>query len=290
MFRGTFTAIVTPFKDDKIDFESFNKLIDFQIDEGIDGIVFCGTTGENPTLTKDEFVEVANFTVKTVNKRVPVIIGTGTNSTIKTIENTQIAYDSGANGVLVVCPYYNKPTQEGLYRHFESVATTVDIPLIVYNIQSRTGINLSTDVLVKLSEYKNIVAVKEASGNINQMMDVINKTDEKFSVLSGDDGLTLPLVLMGGDGVISTSSNVIPKKMTEMVKLALEGKINEARQIHYEYLDLMKGLFIETNPVPVKYALHLMGLCEDKVRLPLYEMDKSNKKFIKELIKKYKLS
>lgn len=286
MFKGAITAIITPFKEnEEIDFDSLKKLVEFQTTNKIDGIVPCGTTGESPTLSHNEQLSVIKSVIEFSNGKVPVIAGTGSNSTRQAIELTKEASDLGADGSLLVCPYYNKPTQEGLYRHFSAVANAVDIPLIIYNIQGRTGINLETSTLKRIAEeHSNIVGVKEASGNISQMMDVISELPKEFSVLSGDDNLTLPLMSLGGEGVISVASNIIPKEMHDMVEFSLNGKFDKAMHLHYRLLPLFKGIFIETNPIPIKAALAMKGLCKEIYRLPMCGMKKENKEKLKKIL------
>ncbi len=290
MYKGAITAIVTPFENGNIDWKSLEKLIRFQIKEGIDGIVPCGTTGESSTLDYDEHIKVIEFTVKKVNKKVPVIAGTGANSTEEAIELTSMAKKAGADASLQVCPYYNRPTQEGLYRHFKKIAETVDIPIVLYNIPTRTGVNMLPETVVKLSQIPNIVSIKEASGSMDQVSEIVKNVKKKgFTVLSGDDSLTIPIMSIGGKGVISVISNIIPKRTARMVKNFEEGKIKEAVKEHLEIFDLIKALFIETNPVPVKTALSMMGMIKDEVRLPLCEMTQSNREKLKKLLINYRL-
>ncbi|MCX7990773.1 MAG: 4-hydroxy-tetrahydrodipicolinate synthase [Proteobacteria bacterium] len=290
MFKGAITAIVTPFKEGEVDWKSFEKLIEFQIKEGINGIVPCGTTGESATLSYEEHNKVIEFTVKKVKKRVPVIAGTGANSTEEAIELTEHAKKAGASASLQVCPYYNKPTQEGLYRHFKKIAETVDIPIVLYNIPGRTGINMQPDTIIRLSEIPNIVAIKEASGSLDQVTEIIKGVKKKnFTVLSGDDSLTLPMMSVGAKGVISVASNIIPKKISKMVKDYLDGKTELAMKAHLDLYELMKTLFIETNPIPVKSALSLMGMIKEEFRLPLCEMSPQNKERLRKVLVKYKI-
>lgn len=290
MLKGTYTAIVTPFKKDgSIDEEAFRKLIDDQIDAGITGIVPCGTTGESPTLNHAEHDKVIKITCEQVNGRCEIMAGTGSNSTEEAIRMTRHAKEAGATSSLQVVPYYNKPTQKGLYNHFKKIADTVDIPIIIYNIKGRSAINLETKTLAELAKTKNIVAVKEASGSIQQIMDVINSTPDDFSVLSGDDNLTLPLMAVGGNGVVSVASNVIPKKMVEFVGLGLKGDFEGMRKVHFELSELFNKLFIETNPIPVKKILSLKGKIESFYRSPICEPEDSSVVVIKELMKKYNI-
>jgi len=290
-FRGTYTAIITPFKkDESIDYVALEKLVEFQIKNGISGIVPCGTTGESPTLSHKEHHEVIDFVIAKAKGRVPIIAGAGSNSTKEAIEMTKAAEKSGASAILSVNPYYNKPTQEGLYRHFKAIADSTSLPVIVYNIKGRTGVNVETPTLVRLvKDCKNIVGVKEASGDINQMKDVIAKTPEEFCVLSGDDNMTLELIRAGGDGVISVASNIVPDRVGRMVKLALDKKFDEAQKLNDELMPLFKGCFIETNPIPVKAMLAAKKMCEEAYRLPMCEMSAEHKKETLELMKKMKL-
>jgi 4-hydroxy-tetrahydrodipicolinate synthase len=286
MFKGVFTAIITPFKEDgSLDEECLKKLIDFNIESGVSGIVPCGTTGESPTLSHDEHDRVIELTVKHVNKRVPVIAGTGSNSTAEAIRLTKHAEEAGADACLLVNPYYNKPTQEGLYRHFKAIADAVKIPCIVYNIKGRTAVNVETPTLMRLiKDCNNIVAVKEASGNINQMKEVIAQRPEGFSVLSGDDNITLELIKAGGNGVISVASNIVPDRMVAMVKAALDGNFDEAEKLNNVLAPLFEAEFIETNPIPMKAALAMKGMCEEVYRLPMCELRPENKEKLKKVL------
>lgn len=292
-FRGVFTAIITPFRlSGDVDEEALKRLIDFQIKNGIDGIVPCGTTGESPTLSHDEHDRVIELAVQFANRRVAVIAGTGSNSTAEAIRLTSHAKEAGADAVLLVNPYYNKPTQKGLYLHFKAIADAVDIPCVVYNIKGRTAVNVETETLVKLmNDCKNIIAVKEASGDLTQMKDVIAKRKEGFSVLSGDDNIALDLIEAGGDGVISVASNLVPDKMLKMVHTALDGDTGKARELEEELADLFRVEFIETNPIPIKTALAMIGMCEEAFRLPMCELEKpEHREELKKVIKKLNLS
>jgi len=286
MFKGVFTAIITPFKEDgSLSEECLKKLIDFNIENGITGIVPCGTTGESPTLSHDEHDQVIALTVSHVNGRVPVIAGTGSNSTAEAVRLTKHAESVGVTACLVVNPYYNKPTQEGLYRHFKAVADSVKIPIVVYNIKGRTGVNVETSTLMRLvKDCPNIIAVKEASGDINQMKDVIAQRPEGFSVLSGDDNITLELIKAGGNGVISVASNLVPDKMVAMVGAALDGNFEDAEKINKELEPLFEAEFIETNPIPIKCALAMKGMCEEAYRLPMCELRPESKEKLREVL------
>ena len=286
-FEGAITAMVTPFSQNgEVDYGGLRNNVRFQIKEGISGLLPLGTTGETPTLSAEEKEKVAKAVIEEAGGKVPVLVGTGSYSTKTTIEQTKKAKELGADAALIVSPYYNKPTQEGLYLHFKSVAESVDIPIIIYNIQGRTGVNIETGTLLRLSSIKNIIGVKEASGNINQMMDVINQLPKDFVVLSGDDSLTLPLMSLGGRGVISVVSNLLPKKVSRMVELYLEGKTEEAKKLHYELLPLFRAAFIETNPMPIKAAMSICGMPAGKCRLPLCDLQPQNEEKLKNVLVK----
>ena len=291
MFKGAITAIVTPFNQDgSLDEESLRKLVEFQVKNKIDGIVPCGTTGESPTLNKSEQEKVIEIVIDSSKGKVPVIAGSGSNSTRHAIEMTKRASELGADASLQVCPYYNKPTQEGLYRHFSEIANAVDIPIIIYNIAGRTGVNMETSTLARLAkEHSNIAGVKEASGNISQMMEVISMLPKEFCVLSGDDNMTLPLMALGGKGVISVASNIIPKEMHELCEYAMKGNFEKAKQMHYNLLPLFKGIFIETNPIPIKAALAMKEMIKESYRLPMCEMKEENKEKLKAILKDLKI-
>ncbi len=274
MFRGTGTAAVTPFRSGSVDFEAFGKFLNWQIDSGVEFLVILGTTGEAATMTADERGEVVSFAVKTANKRVPIVIGTGSNSTAATIELSKAAFALGADGVLVVTPYYNKPTQEGLFRHYSAVAGAISGPLVIYNVPGRTGVNMLPEAVIRCAAIPNVVGVKEASGNMAQIDELIRgvrKVRPDFAVLSGNDDQAFHLVCSGGDGLISVLSNVMPKETSDMVRLSLDGRMKEARDLHMRLFPLMKNLFIETNPIPVKYAVSRLGFCANELRLPLVE-------------------
>lgn len=289
MFRGAITALVTPFKNGQVDEKALRNLIEFQITNGVDGLVPCGTTGESPTLSHDEHDRVIEMTIDAARKRVPVIAGTGSNSTAEALRLTKHAYEAGADGALIACPYYNKPTQEGLYQHFELIAKNVPIPIIPYNIPGRTGINMSPELISKLAKIKNIVGIKEASGSIKQMSDVIHLCGKDFAVLSGDDIFTLPLMAMGGTGVISVVSNVAPADMAGLINAFEAGDMEKAKSLHYKMTGLMDMLFVEVNPIPVKAALALMGKIEYEYRLPLCKMADANFEKLKKTMIDYGL-
>lgn len=289
MFGGAIVAIVTPFRNGKVDEEALRKLIEEQIAAGTDGIAPCGTTGESTTLSHAEHDRVIEITVDAVRKRVPVIAGTGSNSTVEALRLTRHAWEAGADGALMVCPYYNRPTQEGLYHHYRTIAEEVPIPIIIYNIPGRTGVNLLPETLARLAKIKNIVGVKEASGSLKQMSDVIQLCGPDFDVLSGDDIFTLALLAIGGKGVISVISNVAPADMAGMVDAFAAGDLEKARALHYRMSPLIDALFIETNPIPVKAALAMMGKIDPELRLPLYRMAEKNEAILKKVMQQYGL-
>ena len=289
MFKGAMVAIVTPFKNDQIDEKALRELIEFQIANGTDAIVPCGTTGESATLTHEEHDRVIEITIDAAKKRVPVIAGTGSNNTAEALRLTKHAYEAGADGALIVCPYYNRPTQEGLYQHFKTIAESVPIPIIPYNIPSRTGVNLMPEMVAKLAKIKNIVGIKEASGSIKQMSDVINLCDNDFAVLSGDDIFTLPLMAMGGAGIISVISNVAPADMAGLVDAFASGDMIKAKALHHKMSALIDALFIEVNPIPVKAALALMGKIKYEYRLPLCKMAEANFEKLRKIMVNYGL-
>lgn len=273
--EGSFVAIVTPFKDGKVDEAKLKDLIEMHIENGTSGIVPCGTTGESATLSYEEHNRVIELTIEQVKGRIPVIAGTGSNSTEETIMLTKHAKEAGADAVLLITPYYNKPTQQGLLQHYLKVADTVDIPIVLYNVPGRTAVNLEPETVAKLAEHKNIVAIKEASGNLSQISKIISSCD--ITVLSGDDGLTLPILSLGGKGVISVAANIVPQEMTELVSSFLKGNIEKARTIHFRLFPLFKTLFIETNPIPIKTAMEMIGMINGQLRLPLVSMKEENK-------------
>jgi 4-hydroxy-tetrahydrodipicolinate synthase len=287
--RGSFVAIVTPFKDGEVDWEGLEKLIEFQIEGGTNVIVPCGTTGESPTLSHDEHDEVIEFTVKKVNGRVPVVAGTGSNSTEEAIRLTKHAEHAGADGSLQVAPYYNKPTQEGLYRHYKAIAEAVSIPLIVYNIPGRSGINIDPPTVARMAEIDNIAGIKEASGSMAQITEVIRLCGPDFIVVSGDDPITYPLICVGGHGVISVVANIIPRENSELCRLALAGQHDEARKLYYRMLPLGRAMFVETNPAPVKAALQMMGMVSDEVRLPLAPLLPASREKLKGVMEEFGL-
>jgi len=288
MFKGVLTAIVTPFREDQsIDETRLVELIEFGIKNGIQGLVPVGTTGESPTLSSAEHKKVIEITVDAVKKRVPILAGAGSNSTEEAIEYTRHAAKVGVDGTLHVTGYYNKPSQEGLYQHFKAVAEASKLPVIVYNIFSRTNVNVETPTMVRLSRIKNILGVKEASGSLDQVSAVRRECGPDFLILSGDDSLTLPILSVGGNGVISVLSNLLPDLVREMVEKYQEGDHAGALKIHLKILPMVKALFVETNPVPVKTALQISGLCSSRVRQPLVEPSKENREIIAKELKKF---
>ena len=285
MFQGSIVALVTPFKHGELDEKALRDLVEFHIAEGTNAIVPCGTTGESATLSHEEHCRVIEIVINQAKKRLPVIAGAGSNSTKEAVFLTEHAKKSGADAVLSITPYYNKPTQAGLYQHFKTIAEQVDIPIVLYNVPGRTGVNMLPDTVVELSKIKNIVGVKEASGSLDQAGAILQHTDDSFDVISGEDSLTFPMMAMGAKGVISVTANVAPKKMAQMCKAVLENNMIEARKLHYELIDLSKAVFYETNPIPAKKAVYLMGLIENEIRLPLVEMTKENTEKLKTVMK-----
>ena len=281
--EGVFPAIVTPFKNNSVDYEGLKKNIDFLIENGVSGIVTVGTTGESPTLSYEEHNKVVEKTVEFVDGRVKVIAGTGSNSTREAIELSKFARDVGADALLLVAPYYNKPTQEGLKRHFVKVAETVDLPIVLYNIPSRTGVDIAPETVKFLyEECSNIVAIKEANPNLSRVSEIISICD--IDVLSGNDELTLPIIALGGKGVISVLSNILPREFVDMVNYALEGNFSKAREIHYKLYNLMKLMTVETNPIPIKTAMNMLGMPAGELRLPLCEMSQENRLKLKKAL------
>jgi len=269
MLSGAWSAIVTPFRDGAVDDKALRDLIEWQIAGGIQGLIPCGSTGESATLSHAEHEHVIKIAIEQVRHRVPVFAGTGSNSTAEAIRLTTFAREAGADGALLISPYYNRPTQEGIYRHYRMIAQSVDLPLIVYNIPSRTGSNILPETMARLCEFKNIVAVKEAAGSLDQVSDIHRLCGERLAILSGDDSLTLPMMAVGATGVISVITNIMPAETRKLIDAALEGNFSHARELHYQLLPMVRALFVETNPVPVKHALSLMNKCSAEVRMPL---------------------
>jgi 4-hydroxy-tetrahydrodipicolinate synthase len=290
MFKGTYTALITPFKKDlSIDEGALRRIVNFQIENGISGLVPVGTTGESPTTTAEEDKRIYRIVIEEAAGRVPVICGSGSNSTAEAVTYTRNAKEVGADAALIVCPYYNKPTPNGLVQHFRKIADEGGLPIIVYNIKGRTGLNIDTDTLMEIAQHPNVVGVKEASGDLNQMKEVIERCSDGFSVLSGDDSLALDLVKMGGQGVISVASQVMPRQVSVYIAHALAGDVERAEKEKEELDELFDSMFIETNPIPVKTALALMGICRERFRLPLCEMEEQNKHKLIATLKRYQL-
>jgi 4-hydroxy-tetrahydrodipicolinate synthase len=289
MFHGSIVAIVTPFKNGAVDEAGYRDLIEFQIENGTSAILPCGTTGESATLTMDEHNRVIKIAIDAVKKRVPVIAGTGSNSTQEAIELTAHAKEAGADGTLQVVPYYNKPTQEGLYRHFKAIANAVSLPQVLYNIPGRTGVNMLPQTVARLAEIPEVVAIKEASGNLGQMAEVVLLAGDKITLLSGDDNLTLPVLAVGGKGGVSVVANIVPKDTADMITAWENKKIDEAKRIFYKLLPLCQAMFYETNPIPVKTSLAMLGKINDEMRLPLCPMAPANRKKLQQTLEDYGL-
>lgn len=291
MFKGSIVALVTPFTEKgEVDEAALKNLVAFHIKNGTDGLVPCGTTGESATLNYEEHERTIEICVKAAAGKIPVIAGTGSNSTQEAIDMSRFAKKVGSDGLLLVSPYYNKPTQRGLYLHFKAIADAVDLPIILYNIASRTAVNIEPETVARLvSDCKNIVGIKEASGSLDQMSRIIALCGKKLTVLSGDDSMTLPLMAIGGEGIISVVANIIPKDVKALVQAFGSGDIKEARRLHYKMLPLIKAVFIETNPIPVKTAMGLLGMCEPSLRLPMCEMMPQNLETLKKALKDYGL-
>ncbi len=289
MFEGSYVAIVTPFKNGKVDTQALRELIEFQIAEGTQGIVPCGTTGESATLSHEEHDEVISLTVEVCKGKAKVLAGTGSNSTREAIELTQHAQKAGADGALLITPYYNKPSQEGLYQHFTAIAKETDLPIVLYNVPSRTAVDMVPETVQRLAEQKNIVGIKEASGSLSAVSRIVDFCGNDFSVLSGDDGLLWPILAVGGKGVISVTANILPGKMAQLCKAASAREMDRARALHYELRKINDVLFIETNPVPVKTALSLMGKIDGELRPPLSPLSTDNLETLKSVLSEYSL-
>lgn len=290
IFKGSAVAIVTPFnKDNKVDYEKLKELLEWHIEEKTDAIVICGTTGEASTMTKEEKEKTIKFTVDTVNKRIPVIAGTGTNNTEASIEMSKYAESVGVDALLVITPYYNKTTNKGLFKHFEAINNAVNTPIILYNVPSRTGVNITPKQLLELTKLNNIIAIKEASGNISQIAEMKSICKGKLDFYSGNDDQTIPIMALGGLGVISVLANIMPREVHDMTQAYLNGDIKKALNLQLDTIDIISKLFIETNPVPVKTALNIMGKEVGNLRLPLCEMDDNNLDLLIETLKKYNL-
>jgi 4-hydroxy-tetrahydrodipicolinate synthase len=289
MFTGSMVALVTPFKEGKVDWQSLDALLNFHIQNGTSGIVPCGTTGESATLDHKEHHEVIERVIKAVNKRIPVIAGTGSNSTAEAVALTKGAEKAGADGALMISPYYNRPTQEGIYQHYKKIASEVGIPIIVYNIPGRTGSKIEPETLARLAEIKNVAGVKEATGSVDQAIDVIRLCGDNLAVYSGEDSLTFSLMALGGKGVISTVANIVPKEMSELTDACLEGKWERGRDLQLKLIPLIRSVFLETNPIPIKTALALMGKCGGELRLPLTPMSEGNLKTLRKTMTDFAL-
>lgn len=289
MFEGTFTALVTPFRNQEIDYESLGRLIELQISAGVQGVVPCGSTGESATLSHNEHERLIAFTVEKVARRVQVIAGTGSNSTAESVRLTRFAKEQGADGALLIAPYYNRPTQDGLYAHFSRVAESVDLPILLYNIPARSAVNIDVDTVARLSQVPNIVGVKEASGSLDQVSRTIEACGPEFTVLSGDDSLTLPILSVGGRGTIAVVSNLVPRELCELVESFRRGEAEGARKQHYRLLPLMRAMGLETNPIPVKAALALMGQISEEIRLPLTPLRAENQRKLRVILEQWGL-
>jgi len=289
MFKGSIVALITPFKGGKIDEEAYRQLINFQIENGTAAIVPCGTTGESATLSVEEHNRVISIAVEAVNKRVPVIAGTGGNSTNEAIELTRHAKDAGADATLQVTPYYNKPSQEGLFQHYKAIAQAVALPQVLYNVPGRTSINMLPETVARLADLPEIVAIKEASGNIGQMTEIVQLAGDKITLLSGDDNLILPVLSIGGAGVISVVANIVPKETAAIITSWEDGNTDQTRDLFIKLFPLCKAMFFETNPVPVKTSLALMDKIEEELRLPLVPMAETNLEKLKKVLTEYRL-
>ncbi|MCP4134513.1 MAG: 4-hydroxy-tetrahydrodipicolinate synthase [bacterium] len=291
MFEGVYTALITPFKNNKIDYEALEKILEMQIEQGVDGVVPLGTTGESPTVPFNEHKELVKWVVNTVNKRIKVIAGTGANSTEEAICLSQSAEESGVDGILSVNPYYNKPPQRGLVAHFEQIAKSVSIPVILYNIPGRTAINFLPPGIKELTErVSNVVAIKEATGDLSQMMEVIELCGDKVTLISGDDNLLLPILSIGGKGIISVLANFLPGDVKKVITLYGEGKTEESRELFYRLLPLCKAMFLETNPIPVKAAMEMLGYCGPELRLPMVPLSDDKKAVLRAALENYGVS
>jgi len=287
MFSGCLVALITPFKEGEVDYAELRELVDWHVEQGTDGLVPCGTTGESPTLSFEEHEKVIVTVVEQVGGRIPVVAGTGSNNTAEALRLTRFAKEAGADGVLMITPYYNKPTQEGMYRHFQAVAEEVDIPLVLYNVPGRTGVNLAPETVARLAEAPNIVAVKEASGSLDQASAIASLCD--ITILSGDDSLTLPLLSVGCAGVISVVGNIVPRDMKAMIEAFQGGHLERARRLHLKLFPLCRAMFLETNPIPVNTAMKMLGRTTGEIRLPLCEMAEANRAALRRVLTDYGL-
>jgi 4-hydroxy-tetrahydrodipicolinate synthase len=289
MFNGAISALITPFRDGMIDEPALRDLVEWQIESGVDGVVPCGSTGESATLSHAEHERVIKLVVAQARRRVPVIAGTGSNSTAEAIRLTTFAREAGAEAALLLSPYYNKPTQEGIYKHYKMIAASVDLPLIVYNIPGRTASNIQPETFGRMCDIKQITGIKESSGSLDQCSDILKLCGDRLTLLSGDDSLTLPLMAIGARGVISVVTNVMPREMHEMAAAALSGDFERARATHYKLLPLMRALFQETNPIPVKHACSYLGKCTNEVRMPLTPMSQAPAERLRAVMKEMRL-
>ncbi len=284
LFSGSFTALITPFRDGEIDETALRGLVEFQLRNGTNGLVPCGTTGESATMSEAEHHQVIEIVLEQTAGRVPIIAGTGTNNTRTTIEHTRHARAAGADAALVVVPYYNKPTQEGLYRHYATIAEATDLPIILYNVPGRTGVNMTPETVLRLAEIPTIAGVKEAGGSLDQVSQIVIGARSDFAVLSGDDSLTLPIMSVGGRGIISVVSNIVPDAVAELTGACLRGDFATARAVHYRLFDLCRAMFIENNPTAVKTAAAMLGLCSGELRLPLTAMADQNRRTLEDAL------
>jgi 4-hydroxy-tetrahydrodipicolinate synthase len=281
MYSGSFVAMITPFKDGKVDEQGVADLVEFQLRNGTNGLVPCGTTGEAVTLSDEEHLRVVEITIETAGGRVPIVAGTGTNSTEKTIKTTKAVAKIGADAALVVTPYYNKPTPEGLFQHYKAINDAVDLPIVAYNVPTRTSVNMSAETTLRISGLPNVIAVKEASGSMDQVSEILQDAAPDFAVMSGDDSVTLPLLALGGTGVVSVVANIAPAAMSDLVAAFHAGDVARARELHHQIFGLCRAMFIETNPIPVKTAAGMLGLCSDELRLPLVALSEGNRAKLK---------
>jgi len=289
MFNGALSALITPFRDGAVDVAAMREIIEWQIQSGVDGLVACGSTGESATLSHAEHEQVIRLVVEQARRRVPVLAGTGSNSTAEAIRLTAFAREVRADGALMISPYYNKPTQEGIYKHYKMVAASVDLPLIVYNIPGRTGSNILPETFARMCDIKQVAGIKEASGSMDQVSDILKLCGDRLTILSGDDSATLPLMAIGAKGVIATITNVMPREMHELAAAGLAGDFERAREIHFKMLPLMRALFLETNPIPVKQACAFMGKCSNEVRMPLTPMSPAPAERLRGVMKELRL-
>lgn len=289
MFNGALSALITPFRDGAVDERALREIVEWQIQSGVDGVVACGSTGESATLTHAEHQQVIKAVVDQARKRVPVLAGTGSNATAEAIRLTVFAREVRADGALMISPYYNKPTQEGIYKHYKAVAASADLPIIVYNIPGRTGSNILPETFARLCDVKQVVGIKEASGSMDQVSDILRLCGDRLTILSGDDSATLPLMAIGAKGVIATITNVMPREMHELAAAALADDFERAREIHFKMLPLMRALFQETNPIPVKQACAYLGKSTNEVRMPLTPMSPAPAEKLRSVMKELRL-